>query len=170
MAAGEAFTREQSERIERARRAAESGTGMRFWLRVGEYDGDLKLEAERLLANLIANPRDAAALVIVAPGARRVEILTTASGKRRLTDQAAGLVVLGMTSSFSVGDLVGGLVNGFRQLTDAAGPPPPELLTAPPSLLGGLHPVPNRALEGSSGDILEAESTLAIQSGRTPGH
>ena len=28
-----------------------------------------------------------------------------------------------MTSSFSVGDLVGGIVTGVRQLADAAGPP-----------------------------------------------
>ena len=62
-------------------------------------------------------------LILVARGARRVEIMTTHAGRRRITDHAAGLVVLTMTSSFSVGDLVGGLVNGFRQLADAAGKP-----------------------------------------------
>ncbi|HEX4432307.1 MAG TPA: DUF5130 family protein [Frankiaceae bacterium] len=121
MAAGEAFTREQHERIERARRAAEGQTGMRFWLRVGEFDRDPKLEAEHLLANLVENPRDAAVLILVAPGTRVVEIMTTHSAKRRITDQAAGLVVLTMTSAFGVGDLVGGLVNALRQLADAAG-------------------------------------------------
>ena len=161
MAAGEAFTREQHERIERARRFAETQTGMRFWLRVGEYDGDIKLEAERLLTNLVDSPRDAAALVLVAPGAKQIEIMTTSSGKRRLTDQACGLVVLGMTSSFAVGDLVGGLINGFRQLTDAAGPLPVEVVAAQPSLLGGRFPVPNRALQGTEADILEAEETLS---------
>jgi uncharacterized membrane protein len=121
VAAGEAFTREQHERIERARRAAEGQTGMRFWLRVGEFDRDPKLEAEHLLANLVENPRDAAVLILVAPGTRVVEIMTTHSAKRRITDQAAGLVVLTMTSAFGVGDLVGGLVNALRQLADAAG-------------------------------------------------
>ena len=123
MAAGEAFTREQHERLERARRAAEAQTGVRFWLRVGELDGDPHLAAEQLLANLVDSPRDQGVLMLVAPGARRVEIMTTHTARRRITDQAAGLVVLTMTSSFSVGDLVGGIVNAFRQLADAAGKP-----------------------------------------------
>ena len=171
MAAGEAFERDQHERIERARRAAEAQTGMRFWLRVGEYDGDKKLEAEHLLANLVDTSRDAAALVLVAPGARQVEIMTTSAGKRRLTDQACGLVVLAMTSSFAVGDLVGGLVTAFRQLSDAAGGPPAEMLppaTAAPSLLGGRSPVPNRALEGTETDILEAEESLGQHARKSP--
>jgi hypothetical protein len=121
VAAGEAFPRDQHERIERARRAAEGQTGMRFWVRVGEFDRDPKLEAEHLLANLAENTRDPAVLILVAPGTRVVEIMTTSAAKRRITDQAAGLVVLTMTSSFGVGDLVGGLVNGLRQLADAAG-------------------------------------------------
>jgi hypothetical protein len=121
VAAGEAFTREQHERIERSRRAAEGQTGMRFWLRVGEFDRDPRLEAEHLLANLAESTRDPAVLILVAPGTRVVEIMTTAAAKRRITDQAAGLVVLTMTAAFGVGDLVGGLVNGLRQLADAAG-------------------------------------------------
>lgn len=123
MAAGEAFTREQHDRLERARRAAETQTGLRFWLRVGELDSEPRLEAERLLANLVDTPRDSGVLIIVAPGARRVEIMTTHSARRRITDQAAGLVVLTMTSSFAVGDLVGGIVNALRQLADTAGKP-----------------------------------------------
>ena len=121
MAAGEAFTREQHERIERARRAAEGQTGIRFWLRVGEFDRDPRLEAEHLLTNLVDSTRDPAVLILVAPGTRVVEIMTTPAAKRRITDQAAGLVVLTMTSAFGVGDLVGGLVNALRQLADAAG-------------------------------------------------
>jgi uncharacterized membrane protein len=121
VAAGEAFTREQHERIERARRSAEGQTGVRFWVRVGEFDRDPQLEAEHLLANLTESTRDPGVLILVAPGARVVEIMTTSAARRRITDQAAGLVVLTMTSAFGVGDLVGGLVNGLRQLADAAG-------------------------------------------------
>jgi hypothetical protein len=124
VAAGEAFTRDQHERLERARRAAESQTGMRFWLRVGEFDGNLRLEAEHWLANLIDSTREAAVLLLVAPGERRIEVMTTQHAKRRITDAAAGLSVLTMTSSFAVGDLVGGITNGLRQLSDAAGHAP----------------------------------------------
>ena len=105
--------------VERPRpsRASVSGCGS------GEIDADPRLEAERLLVNLVENPHDAGVLILVAPGARRVEIMTTPTARRRITDQAAGLVVLAMTSSFAVGDLVGGMVNAFRQLADAAGRP-----------------------------------------------
>jgi len=121
VAAGEAFTREQHDRIERARRGAEAQTGMRFWVRVAEFEGNIKLEAEHLLANLIGSPRDPALLVLIAPGSRRLEVMTTQMARRRISDQAAGLAVLTMTSLFAVGDLVGGIVNGLRQLADAAG-------------------------------------------------
>jgi uncharacterized membrane protein YgcG len=121
VAAGEAFTREQHERLERARRAAEAQTGVRFWLRVGDFEGDARLEAEHLLANLVESTREPAVLILVAPGKRILEIMTTQAAKRRITDQAVGLVVLTMTSAFAVGDLVGGMVNGLRQLADAAG-------------------------------------------------
>jgi hypothetical protein len=121
VAAGEAFPRDQHDRIERARRGAESQTGMRFWVRVAEFDGNPKLEAEHLLANLTESPREAAVLLLIAPGSRHLEVMTTHLGRRRISDQAAGLAVLTMTSAFAVGDLVGGIVNGLRQLSDAAG-------------------------------------------------
>jgi hypothetical protein len=171
VAAGEPFERDQYERIERSRRAAELQSGMQFWLRVGEYDGDLRLEAERLLSNLVDSPRDAAAIVLVAPGARRVEILTTAAGRRRITDQACGLIVLSMTSSFAVGDLVGGLVDGFRQLGESAGRPGQDQQAQPipdTNRLSGRAPVPNRALEATGGDILDAETRLAASAPRRP--
>jgi Domain of unknown function (DUF5130) len=123
VAVGEAFTREQHDRLERARRGAESETRIRFWLRVGELATDPHLEAEHLLANLVPSLREEAVLILVAPGARRVEIMTTHPARRRISDQAAGLVVLTMTSAFAVGDLVGGIVNAFRQLAAAAGRP-----------------------------------------------
>ncbi len=131
MEAGEAFTREQHDRLERARRGAESQSGMRFWLRVGEVERSLHLEAEHLLANLVESTREPAVLILVAPGSRQVEIMTTQAARRRLTDQAVGLVVLTMTSSFGVGDLVGGIVNGLRQLADSAGRPAEEPLGHP---------------------------------------
>ncbi len=106
---------------------------MRFWVRVAEVDGNLKLEAEHLLANLIDSPREAAVLVLIAPGSRRLEVMTTQMARRRISDQAVGLAVLTMTSTFAVGDLVGGIANGLRQLSDAAGRGPeaePEVYPA----------------------------------------
>jgi hypothetical protein len=164
MAAGEAFTREQHDRIERARRSAESQSGLRFWVRVGEFENNPKLEAEHLLVNLVDSTREPAVLILVAPGSRRVEIKTTQSGRRRITDQAAGLAVLTMTSAFAVGDLVGGIVNALRQLADAAGRPPegPQFHAGEAAgRVSGRSSVDDRALEESGGDVLDAETGTA---------
>jgi uncharacterized membrane protein YgcG len=123
VALGEPFTSEQLGRLERARELAELQTGIQFGVRVGAVDGDVKREAERMLANVVTAPREPAVLVLVSPGQRFVHIMTTPGAKRRISDGAAGLVALTMTSSFALGDLVGGLVNGLRQLADAAGSP-----------------------------------------------
>lgn len=112
---------DQRERIERARQSAEESTGLRFWVRIGSFAGDSRIEAERLLTNLIDDPHEAGVLILVGPGERRLEVLTTAGARRRLPDPAVGLAILTMTSSFGVGDLVGGLVNGLRQMSDSAG-------------------------------------------------
>nr|MDT0664500.1 DUF5130 family protein [Micromonospora sp. DSM 115978] len=112
MALGEPFTSEQIDRLQRARELAELQTGIQFSVRVGAVDGDVKLEAERMLANTVTAPREQAVLVLVSPGQRFVHIMTTPGAKRRISDSAAGLVALTMTSSFALGDLVGGLVNG----------------------------------------------------------
>jgi hypothetical protein len=122
VAPGRPFTSEQLDRLERSRALAEQRTGVRFSVRVGAVDGDVKLEAERLLANIVTAPREPAVLILLSPGQRFVHIVTTPGAKRRISDGAAGLVALTMTSSFALGDLVGGLVNGLRQLADAAGP------------------------------------------------
>jgi uncharacterized membrane protein YgcG len=121
VATGEPFTLDERDRLQRAVHSAQEQTGMRFSVRVGDVRADPAIEAERLLANLADGPRDPAVLLQVAPGERHVEVLTTAAARRRISDQAAGLAVLTMTSSFTVGDLVGGIVNGLRQLADSAG-------------------------------------------------
>jgi uncharacterized membrane protein YgcG len=121
VASGDGLDPDQRERIERARTAAERATGMRFWVRIGPFGGNPRLEAERLLTNLIDSPHDAGVLILVGPGERRLEVMTTAAAKRRLPDSAVGLAILTMSSSFGVGDLVGGLLNGLRQLSDSAG-------------------------------------------------
>jgi hypothetical protein len=62
-------------------------------------------------------------LIAVSPGQRVVEVVTGAGAGRRLPDRACALAVLSMTGSFAAGDLVGGIVNGLRQMSDQAGHP-----------------------------------------------
>ncbi|WP_066071700.1 DUF5130 family protein [Frankia sp. EI5c] len=123
MAPGEAFTPEQADRLERARQAAQKQTGIRFAVRVGGLDGDPRLAAERLLGGLADPRQDEAVLIAVSPGQRFVRVVTTPAAKKRVSDAAAGLATLAMTSSFAHGDLVGGVITGLRQLADAAGAP-----------------------------------------------
>lgn len=125
MRAGSAFTPAQEARLAKALSAAEAGSGFRFALAVGpsESGGDLREEGERALARLADGRPVGAILVLVDPASRRLEILTTSAARRRLTDQQCGLAALSMTSSFGVGDLMAGLVNGIRMLADGAAAP-----------------------------------------------
>ncbi|HEU0102145.1 MAG TPA: DUF5130 family protein [Mycobacteriales bacterium] len=90
--------------------------------------GDLDLEdlshfrggAERLHAAL--GPRSPeAVLLVVAPGQRRVEVVTGAAVRRRVPDRVCALAVLSMTTAFTGGDLLGGITEGLRQIADSAG-------------------------------------------------
>jgi hypothetical protein len=121
VAAGEAFSQDQRHRIERAIATAERETGLTFSIRVGPVSKEPRLEAERLLANM-GGTREPVVLVLIAPGERLVEVMTSPAARRRVSDHAAGLAVLSMVSSFGVGDVVGGIIAGIRQLADAAGP------------------------------------------------
>ncbi|HVU71524.1 MAG TPA: DUF5130 family protein [Mycobacteriales bacterium] len=127
MAAGEAFTATQTERIQRALAQAQSETGLRFYLTVGPFSSQsgYKAEAQRLLGVLIADHHGGhdpgVVLVAVDPGNKVLEIATSPVARERIGDHEVGLVVLSMTSSFTVGDLVGGIVNGLRMLADSTG-------------------------------------------------
>lgn len=121
MAAGEAFSREQRLRLDRAVAAASGQTGIRFAVRVGALEeGNAAVQVERSLAAL-ADPTEPAVLIYLCPDERVLEIGTTAAARTRLSDQACALASLSMTTSFGLGDLVGGLVNGLRMLADSAG-------------------------------------------------
>jgi uncharacterized membrane protein YgcG len=60
-------------------------------------------------------------LLVVAPGQRRVEIVTGPRVRRRVPDRVCALAVLSMTTAFSGGDLAGGIVDALRQIADSAG-------------------------------------------------
>jgi uncharacterized membrane protein YgcG len=155
VAAGDGLKPEQRERIERARQSAEETTGMHFWVRIGPFAGDPRIETERLLTNLVDSNRDAGVLILLGPGERRLEVMTTPAAKRRLPDATVGLAVLTMTSSFGVGDLVGGLVNGLRQLADGAAPA--HDLAGHSALerrQSGRAPIAERGLEHTEGEAL----------------
>jgi uncharacterized membrane protein YgcG len=112
------FTDAQIREISRACATASAETGLHFSVYIGAVDADVRDHAERLHAAL--GPLAArAVLVAVAPGDRQLEIVTGRESARRLSDRACALAALSMTTAFSGGDLVGGVVTGLRMLSEA---------------------------------------------------
>ena len=110
-------------RLDEALTMSSRETGLRFTLYIGELGKRTRIRAEELFAQSghdLAN----SVLLAISPGQRVVEVVTGPTSARRIPDRACALAVLSMTNSFAAGDLVGGIVNGLRQLSDQAGHPP----------------------------------------------
>ncbi|MFD2093226.1 DUF5130 family protein [Blastococcus deserti] len=118
----EIFTFQELARLDEALTMSSRETGLRFTLYIGDLGRHTRVRAEELHARSGGNPSDSV-LIAVSPGQRVVEVVTGAGAARRLPDRACALAVLSMTTSFAAGDLVGGIVNGLRQLSDQAGHP-----------------------------------------------
>jgi hypothetical protein len=118
----EVFSYRELERLDEALTMSSRETELYFTLYVGELGTTTRARAEELHARSGAPPSDAV-LIAVSPGQKVVEVVTGAGASRRLPDRACALAVLSMTGSFAAGDLVGGIINGLRQLSDQAGRP-----------------------------------------------
>jgi hypothetical protein len=114
------FKPSQLSRIDEALTLSSHETGLTFSLYVGPLPGTTRTTAEQMFSTL-ASKHAAPVLVAVSPGQRRLEIVTGGESARRIPNRIAGLAALAMRASFANGDLTGGIVNGLRQLADAAG-------------------------------------------------
>lgn len=124
MAAGEGLPPRDQERIATAIDRARAENGLDISVLVGDLQlddlGQFRAGAERLHAAL-GERSSTAVLLVVAPGQRRVEVVTGPGIRRRVPDRVAALAVLSMTTAFTGGDLSGGIVDAVRQIADAAG-------------------------------------------------
>jgi len=102
---------------------AERVTGLRFSAYVGNLGSDTRATAESLLTSLGAEA-PIAVLLAVSPEQRVVEVVTGGQAARRISDRAARLAVMAVTSACGLGEVTNGLVNGLRILADQAGTPP----------------------------------------------
>ncbi|MGY1745054.1 DUF5130 family protein [Blastococcus sp. SYSU D00695] len=116
------FTLPELSRLDEALTMSSRETGLRFTLYLGDLGARTRARAEEMHATSGGDPADAV-LLAISPGQRVVEVVTGAAAARRLPDRACALAVLSMTNSFASGDLVGGIVNGLRQMSDQAGHP-----------------------------------------------
>ncbi len=118
MPVGEALTRSELNRLERAQHNAEAASGLTFSLFVGVSEEDSRAYAERL--HSVLDDPDHSVLVLCDPAFRALEIITGAEARRSLDDVECRLAAASMQTSFVAGDIVGGLVNGIQQLGEAA--------------------------------------------------
>jgi hypothetical protein len=116
--AGEGFTAAQQADLSRAVDAASQASGLSFRLYVGALEGG-RVEAEGMVAARGAFAADTV-LIAVDPGARGLEIVTGSRAAVVVDNRTCGFAALSMTSSFSAGDLVGGIRNGLQILADHA--------------------------------------------------
>lgn len=142
----------QQERIATAIDGARADNGLDVSVLVGDLVLDdlsqFRAAAERLHAAL-GERSSTAVLLVVAPGQRRVEVVTGPRVRRRVPDRVAALAVLSMTTSFTGGDIAGGVVDAIRQIADSAGrraalPPADHTrrsvgATGAPALAAGAH-------------------------------
>jgi uncharacterized membrane protein len=102
-------------------REAERVTGLQISVYVGAVGDDARADAEHLFVTSGSHARPAV-LMLVAPGARRVEIVTAPSVRQRVSDDACADVVQVMIEWFQRGEISPGIVAGLARLTEAAGP------------------------------------------------
>jgi Domain of unknown function (DUF5130) len=114
------FSWQELARLDEALTMSSRETGLRFTLYIGDLGKRTRTRAEELHATSGADPSHAV-LLALSPGQRVIEVVTGADAARRLPDRACALAVLSMTTAFAGGDLVGGIVNGLRQMSDQAG-------------------------------------------------
>jgi hypothetical protein len=113
------FPPRQLARLDEALTLSSRETGLTFSVYVGPLEESTRAWAEQLHSRL---PDPAGSVLLaVSPGQRVVHIVTGQVSVRRLPDRSCALAVLSMEASFTVGDLVGGIVSGLRMLSDQAG-------------------------------------------------
>src|SRR3954465_2395835 len=116
------FSWQELSRLDEALTMSSRETGLRFTLYVGDLGKRTRIRAEELFGQSGGDLTESV-LLAVSPGQRVVEVVTGSAAARRMPDRACALAVLSMTNTFAASDLVGGIVNGLRQLSDQAGHP-----------------------------------------------
>jgi Domain of unknown function (DUF5130) len=116
------FSWQELSRLDEALTMASRETGLRFTLYLGDLGKRTRIRAEELFGQSGGDLTENV-LIAVSPGQRVVEVVTGSAAARRIPDRACALAVLSMTNTFAASDLVGGIVNGLRQLSDQAGHP-----------------------------------------------
>jgi len=112
---GDALSPTQRAEVERALRVAEEQSGLAFSLYVGPWEGG-RPGAVAMHAQ-VSNP-DYTVLIAIDPVTRTLQIVTGRQARIALDDHACSLAAMSMTSSFTAGDLAGGVRDGLAVLAE----------------------------------------------------
>ena len=115
------LTRHQHRRIVRSVEEAERTTGLQFCVYLGPTNDDPRGHAEALFEKAGLHTRPAI-LLLVSPEARRVELVTSAEVRERVSDQTCANAIAEMTRFFAKSDVAGGIVAGTQMIQSAIGP------------------------------------------------
>lgn len=121
--AEEVFTSRDLQQLDDVIARAEQATGLRFAAYLGDLGDDTRATADGIVDSF-GEDAPYTALVAISPGQRIVEIVTGEEAALRISERGARSAVLSVVASCGDGDLLGGLTNGIRILTDHAGPLP----------------------------------------------
>ncbi|GAB3303718.1 DUF5130 family protein [Epidermidibacterium keratini] len=116
------FSNSDMDRLSEALTMSSWETGIDFSVYIGDLGQDRRAKLAELHRSFGASAPNTC-LVAVSPNERVVEIGVGEIAAKRLPDRSCNLAVLAMTANFEGGDLVGGIVNGLRMLSDQAGHP-----------------------------------------------
>lgn len=119
----EVFEPHELKKLDTVIAVAEQASGLRFAAYLGDLGEDSRAAAEGLLDSF-GDDAPYTALVAISPGQRLVEIVTGEEAALRISERGARAAVLSVVAACSDGDLLGGLTNGIRILTDHAGEVP----------------------------------------------
>ena len=110
----------QLARVDEALALSSRSTGLEFGIYLGELGEDSRERAGQLHAAL-GDRAPAGVLIAVSPGERKAEILTGEEAQRRIPDRSCQLAMMSMVASFKESEIVEGLVEALRMLSDTAG-------------------------------------------------
>lgn len=108
-------------RVVRSVEDAEQSNGVQFCVYLGPTGEESRADAEAMFEEAGLHPRPTISL-LVSPGKRRVELVTSTEAQCRVSDAICTEVVAGMTAYFERSDIAGGLVAGIQRLQAAVGP------------------------------------------------
>lgn len=116
------FTFAEMDRLSEALTYSSQETGINFSVLIGDLGADRRGAVAAKHRSFGYEARNTC-LIAVSPNEHAIEIGVGEQAAKRLSDRSCELAVASMASSFSGGDLTGGLVNALRMLADAAGTP-----------------------------------------------